>query len=352
MEGNSVIYNRKISENIDSIVDKNGKFNFGTYNKAIPNINMFSAHNPLGYKAPKWFNNMRLKEWEAFQMGNEEFFVFGAIYTAKISAIIVLEIYNKISKEIISIYKFASPSKINIGDGMLNSITSYETKDFNIKIHNNLENNEIYIRANLAETKRNPKINLDITAYHINEPIVTCMPLGENRAIYSHKSLMPMEGSLFIDNYKAQFKKENSNLIVDDHKGYYPYKLKYDWVTAWGKDISGNTIGFNLTDNQVIDKENYNENCVWINDKMFPLPPIKVERNYGKKEIWHIKDKYNTIDLHFYPERKSKLKINALIICCDYEAPMGRFEGYIKVEDRKIELKKFFGMGEKKYYRM
>ena len=349
---NSLEYYRGINETIDSIVDENGKFNFGTYNKAIPNINMLSAHNPLGYRAPKWFNNMRLKEWEAFQMGNEEFFIFGAIYNAKISAIVIIEVYDKIHKKIISINKIVSPFKTNIGDGMLNSITYYKTKNFSMEIHNDLKNDKINVKLNVAKTKKTEKMNLDITAYHNNEPIVTCMPLGENRAIYSHKALMPMEGHLSIGNRKTQFKKEESNMIVDDHKGYYPYRLKYDWVTGWGRDSNGNTVGFNLTDNQVQDKENYNENCIWINEYMFPLPPIKVERNYDKEEIWHIKDKYNTIDLYFYPERKSKLKINALIVYCDYEAPMGKFEGYILADDRKIEIKDFFGMGEKKYYRM
>lgn len=352
MLGDSLEYCREINGYVNSIVDENGKFNFGTYNKAIPNINMLSAHSPLGYRAPKWFNNMRLKEWEAFQMGNEEFFIFGAIYTAKISAIVIIEIYDKIHKDIISIYKFVSPSKINIGDGMINSITYYKTEDFSLEIHNDLKNHKVDLKTNISKTKKSPKINFHIAAYHINEPIVTCMPLGENRAIYSHKALMPMEGYFSIDGCEAQFKKDQSNMIVDDHKGYYPYRLKYDWVTAWGKDSSGNTIGFNLTDNQVIDKEKYNENCIWFNHNMFPLPPIKVERNYDKGEIWHIKDKGNTIDLYFYPERKSELKINALIVCCNYEAPMGKFEGYIVVADKRIEIKDFFGMGEKKYYRM
>lgn len=351
MNGNNLRYSRNINEDIDSIVDENGKFKFGTYNNLIPNINMLSAYKPLGYRAPRWFNNMRLKEWEAFQLGNEQFFIFGAIYTAKISAIVIIEIYDKIHQEIISIYKFVSPFKTNIGNGMLNSTTYYKTKGFSMVIDNVLKDDKIQININADKTKKAPKINLNITAYHINEPIVTCMPLGENRAIYSHKALMPMEGYLSIDDQKIQFK-EGSHIIIDDHKGYYPYRLKYDWITGWGADESGNDIGFNLTDNQVIDKENYNENCLWVNGKMFTLPPIKVERSYDKKEVWHIKDKYNTVDLYFYPERKSELKINALIVYCDYEAPMGRFEGYIKTDDIKVELKNLFGMGEKKFYRM
>jgi len=26
----------------------------------------------------------------------------------------------------------------------------------------------------------------------------------------------------------------NSYMIIDAHKGYYPWSLKYDWVTGWG----------------------------------------------------------------------------------------------------------------------
>ncbi len=345
-------YQRKVEEAIQSLVDENGNFNFGIYKNPIPNINMLSAKEPLGFKAAKGFNNMRLKEWEAFQLGNDNLFIFGAVYNAKISAIICLEIYDRIRKESISILRFVHPSKTRIGMGIMDSITAYETKGFTMKITNYLKKDKIRVFVNIEKTNKWPEVKLDVTGYHIAEPIVVCLPLGDNRAIYSHKSLMSMEGYLSIEDNNIEFNREDSHLIVDDHKGYYPYKLEYDWVTGWGKDDDGNIIGFNLTDNQVIDKENYNENCLWLNGKMYPLPPIKVERKYDKEEVWHIKDEYNMVDIYFCPEAKKEIKFNYLIVYSDYEAPIGSYHGYININDKIIDMKNCFGMGEKKIYRM
>ena len=345
-------YYREVKGNIQSVVDEDGSFNFGTYKSPIPNINMLSAKNPLGFKATKGFNNMRLKEWEAFQLGNDNLFIFGAVYDAKISAIICLEIYNRINKESTSIQKFVPSSKTKIGVGMMDSITVYETAGFTMKITNDLRNDKIKVYVDIDKSNKWPRVNLDITGYHIAEPIVVCLPLGDNRAIYSHKSLMPMEGHFSMEDYNVDFNQGHSHLIVDDHKGYYPYRLKYDWVTGWGKDANGNIVGFNLTDNQVIDKENFNENCLWLNGKMYPLPPIKVERKYDKEEVWHIKDEYNMIDLYFYPETKKEIKFNYLIVYSDYEAPIGGYDGYINIDGKRIDMKNCFGMGEKKIYRI
>jgi hypothetical protein len=61
-------------------------------------------------------------------------------------------------------------------------------------------------------------------------------------------------------------------MIIDDHKGYYPCVMKYDWITALGYAGNGRLVGFNLTDNQVQDHEKYNENCLWLDGKMYPRP--------------------------------------------------------------------------------
>jgi hypothetical protein len=35
-------------------------------------------------------------------------------------------------------------------------------------------------------------------------------------------------------------------MIIDDHKGYYPCVMKYDWITALGYAGNGRLVGFNL----------------------------------------------------------------------------------------------------------
>ncbi len=348
------VYYREIEEPIESLVDEKGIFTFGTFNKAIPNINILEAKKPFNFPTPKFFKQFRLKEWEAFQAGNDKIFIFGALYNAKIAGIVLLNIYDRKTKKLYRYEKITLSFDLpTIASGLMNSCSEYHSNKFKMSIRNNLEKNEIKVTASIDSKGELPDVKLNIRSYHISEPIVICQPFNKNRALYSHKSFMPMEGYIILGEETFKFYKDNSNMIIDDHKGYYPYNMKYDWTTGWGVDDNDKVFGFNLTDNQIINKEIYNENCLWMDGNMYPLPPVKFytydEKN---KEVWNIKDEYGMVNIYFYPETKSEIKLNLLIVAVDYEAPMGRIEGEIKIEGENIFIFDCFGMGEKKRFRI
>lgn len=348
-----LLYNREIKEKIERLVDSEGIFNFGTFNNPIENINMLDAHKPLNLKLPKFIKNYKLKEWEAFQAGNDDFFIIGAIYNAKAIALNILTVYDRKNNKFYNYRKFCKPSSQIIGNGLIDSITKYESKNHKFIYYNNLNEGKITIDIDIKNKSAIHEFKLNIIAYHNTEPIVICQPFDKNRALYSHKALMPMEGSMIIGDKKTEFNIDNSFTIIDDHKGYYPKTVKYDWVTGYCYYEKYGLIGFNLTDNQIINHEKYNENCIWIDGKMHILPPVKFERTYNNKEVWNITDKYDMLNIRFYPQKKYSIKFNAFFIYLDYESPFGNFEGYIKTNSgTKVNINDFFGIGEKKTYRL
>ena len=92
---------------------------------------------------------------------------------------------------------------------------------------------------------------------------------------------------------------------------------------------------------------------LWINSRVFPLPPIKVTRPNGHDKPWHIQDTEGLVDLMFKPERKNDMKINLLLASSDYHGPFGSFEGRLRSPDgaEKIDALGLFGMGEQQYLR-
>ncbi len=149
------------------------------------------------------------------------------------------------------------------------------------------------------------------------------------------------------------FSKDSACAIVDDHKGYYPYVMEYDWVTALGFNTDKILMGFNLTDNQIQEPEKFNENCLWFDGRMHPLPPVKVMRAEGVEKPWLISDRYDQVNLLFAPIANVPVHLNIGIVKVDYHGPTGVFSGYIR--DRvgnKVLFDNFFGMGEQKYVRM
>jgi len=141
--------------------------------------------------------------------------------------------------------------------------------------------------------------------------------------------------------------------IIDDHKGYYPYRMRYDWVTGFGNDAKGRRVAFNLTDNQARDPERYNENCLWINGRVWPLPTVKVTRPGGDAGEWIVQDTEGMVDLVFVPEVANDDRFNLGFIESDYAGPLGSFRGFLRNgEGEKIQAERLYGMGERQFLRM
>ena len=150
---------------------------------------------------------------------------------------------------------------------------------------------------------------------------------------------------------------EDTVAIVDDHRGYYPRKAHYDWTTTMGKcKVNGEDkwIAFNLTRNQSIDQEKYNENLIWFEGETSILPPVTFEKSIATADFkdyaeWTIKDEHDMVNLKFKVYGLNPMVVHALVVNIDYYITFGELEGYIRDEDgNKYDLTGMLGMGEDK----
>ena len=73
-----------------------GSYAFGTYDGPIATVNPLDVvgTDGIGARLARSARNLRLKEWEAFQLGDDEWFVLGAVYDTKsISLLQVLGVH-------------------------------------------------------------------------------------------------------------------------------------------------------------------------------------------------------------------------------------------------------------------
>jgi hypothetical protein len=342
---------RDIRKAPESVINEDRKFNWGCYNGPIRNVNMLDAD--LGLK---YFKNLALREWQAFQLHTDDgWFLMMAIYNTKKVCIVQFILYNIETKVKMRYEKKVLPKSMQIPNGLYNTICSHQSKGFFIEATHDIENSKLSIKVEVAASAKLPKLSANIEADHNiskSEPLVVCMPFSETKGMYSHKCLMPVSGSIQFGDQNITIQRSKSSLIIDDHKGYYPYPTKYDWATGLGFDNQGRRVGFNLTNNQVINQEDYNENCIWVDGEMIPLPPIQFERPNGFKSNWTIKDEKGYVDLVFTPVVHNSVKLNLGIIASKYEGPYGVFNGELKSNDGKVyQVDDLFGMGEEFYLR-
>lgn len=315
-------------------VVKGGYPMLGSFNQSIENVNIFDMKS---YR-PEFIRNMRLKEWEAFQLTNDDYFILGAIYDIKIVTINILVIYDRNSKKVYKFQETAFLKKAKLAKGLRKTKNELKIKEFDFKINNDIQEGSIKIKIKIKD-----QVAIDVEFTSVNDPLVVVMPFSQKRILYSHKEIMKASGEMMLWGKENVFGEESIG-IIDDHKGQYPYNLKYDWVTGCS-NVKGKVQGFNLTKNQIINQEIYNENCLWIDGKVKTLPPVEFEL---LKDKWLIRDEEGLVNVKFILEKSFGINLKAGLVAVNYTAPFGLFEG--EIADQKIDG--FFGMGENKKYRM
>jgi len=169
--------------------------------------------------------------------------------------------------------------------------------------------------------------------------------------MYSHKGMFPVTGELAVG--ERTFDLTDALAMLDDHKGYYPYVMRWDWVAGCAR-ADGHARGFNLTHNQCRDPDRFNENCAWEDDRIGLLPTVTFVREHVRErdERWLIKDRDGRVDLVFTPTVPGDFALNALVIHSKYRGPYGNLAGKLAPEGiAPFSVDGWFGMGEDFYLR-
>ena len=188
-------YHRDVLDPPDSIV-RDGCYQMGTFRGAIENLNILDAPSPLGWRLPRRINALRLKEWQAFQLSNEDWFICIAVYDTKSLGTAIIMAFEKSSGRLFR-YEHKVPTwRLHVPRGLSDSHCYYHSRKLSLDFHNRLSADEIAIQVEARDFPGLPNFSGRWTAYHRTEPIVIVQPFASERPLYSHKALMPLNGTL------------------------------------------------------------------------------------------------------------------------------------------------------------
>lgn len=353
---------RKPAPTPQSIVE-DGKVHFGTFDSPFDNINLLDAYKPCGKKMPNFMKSSRLVEWEAFEVCMDEGLLISALYKTGPMAFSIFVWYNNEDKKIYSWRNLVPRNKCKIAANLVNDYCYLKTGKSEYRIDNDFKNGKACAKG--FSKGKNGEFEIDIAFERISPLANGVMPLAKNKdgsfrnALYSEKDFFKATGTITL-NGKVYKTNERSVGIIDDHKGYYPFKAHYDWLTAMGtfeEDGKLRYFAFNLTRNQSVDQSQYNENIIWIDKESFPMPPVVFTHKDGKKkaEEWHVVDEtgLGLVDVTFKLDKTFYMPIHALIVDCYYALPYGTLEGYITdTNGKRYSVSGMLGVGEDKTTRM
>lgn len=351
----------------ESIVDENGKCVFGTFDKEFKKMDLLKLKKPT--KAPNCMNKYKLTLWEATEVNLKNGILLLAVSDMAFFGKIIVVFYDKRSKTVYTWDESIPTKNTTIAPNLLDGSICEATSEFNhIKYVNDFGNGKANVKGTLKgkcivnnkDKKDDCSLEFDFDLTRISLPCVVSIPFpySDNRPLYSQKDFFKAVGKLVI-NGEEMLTDDDTTAIIDDHRGFYPRKAHYDWVTTMGKckiDGQDKYLAFNLTRNQSIDQDKYNENLIWFENSTSLLPPVKFERSvetkdfeFGKECVWHITDEHGMVDLKFKVYNLNAMVLHALVVNIDYYITFGELEGYLLDEQgNKYVLDGMIGLGEDK----
>lgn len=337
---------------------KNGKAVFGTFDKEFENFNILECKKPTA--APDIFKKMRLTLWEAVEVRFPGGYLVAGVSDMGLFGVDFDVVYLEKENETLDLSTITARKNVSIAENLLDGhVTEAKTSISSLRFENYFEDKRANIEGH--HISKNHKILYKFRLKGLSLPSNVSIPFGENRPLVTEKVFFRAEGFIEIDGVRYNLD-EDSTAIIDDHRAYYPYVSHYDWITFMGKDENGKFFALNLTENQSINPEDYNENLIWLEGRTSLLPPVTFEKtgktsrfHDGKEKLlsWHITDEHGMVDLEYEITSTYANRANALVASIQYFVTFGRLNGFVLEEDgTKHEFKNALAVGEDKSLRL
>ena len=343
---------RKVAETPSRMVEPNGTIHFGTFRTPFRDVNILDV--PLyasSVKTPAFWKKFRLKEWQHYGIITPTHYFGMVIFDAKFMGVSFFYAYDRNENK-----RFEHGAQLPggasvVADQMYDGICEFKQKDYLLRFENKLQDGYHKIIIDIAGKKNRPAVRGEIKILEdLNtiEPLVQVSPVTPFRPFYTHKVAAPAEGELMLGGKKISLNGKQDIALIDEQKTYYPYVSFWKWATAAGYNEYGELLAFNLCQNMISDDEDFNENCMWVDGKIYCLKAarFKFEEDNVLKP-WEVKTTDGYLDLLFTPSGERAEKISVGLIESNFHQPFGLYNGRFKDEHNRIyPITNFFGLAE------
>ena len=323
----------------------------GTWDKAFEKVDLLEIRKPYKYPIPRWVKNYRIKERQCFSAQNDFFLLKAVFCDLKLYRMARILIYDKENGEKFMFRMIKPGTGWLLPDSLANSSVDSHSNRFYFRIHNWLDADTLKLDINIEASRRRPSLTVHLT-YNVSRqdviPLAVSLGVTAQRNIYAYKTLAPVHGDIVFKGKHIKVNQENSSGFFCDYKGFYPYHTQNTICSAMGFDEKNRLFGFHIAENQTRDTYRNNENALWVNGKLTPLPPVLITMTNGGDNEWVIQDVEGMVDLTFMPKEQNRSGIKLFFTKAELISPLGHYNGMlVNSEGEKIQIKNLFGIGEK-----
>jgi hypothetical protein len=328
----------------------------GTWVSAFNEVDLLNVQHPFSFPFPRWMRDYRIKEWETFVVNNDGFFLEAMLANMKYYRMAQVHVYDKETKELLRFRKVIPFNGWRLPRDLYNSSIISRSYGFFFRIHNWLYADTIKLDLDITATRKRPSftahLEYDLDRRRIT-PMAVNLPFAERRCMCAYKVLAPVRGDMVLGGRHISLDPAGTSGTFSDFKGFFPYRMHSVWCTGMGFDAENRRFGFSIAENQTKETNKNNENALWVEGRLTPLPPVRITMPEGVEKEWVIQDLEGMVDLTFVPRVLRRAAFNILVTKMDYHTPLGYFSGMLlDAEGKKIQVRNLWGLGEKLYLRI
>lgn len=351
------MYTREILPPRPSPIE-NGLQIFGTWNTAFEKVDLQEIRKPYGYPLPRRVRDSRIKEWESFSINDDRFMLEALFCNVKLYRFFQILFYDKETGQKFLFKNIKPGTGKRLPLSLANSSLDNHSSQYYFRIHSWLDADTIKLDINIEAFRNRPSFTAHL-AYNVSShdvvPMAVSLGITEQRGMYAYKTLAPVRGDIVFDGRHINLKQETCSGFFCDYKGYFPYRMRTTICSGTGFNEENKRFGFNIAENQTRETYKNNENALWIDGKLTPLPPVRITNpgSAGKDADFVIQDVEGMVDLTFTPKERNKNGANLIFTNVDFSAALGYYNGMlVSAEGERIQIKNLFGIGEKLYLRV
>ena len=329
---------------------------YGTWNQAFEKVDLLEIRKPYQYPLPRWLRDCRIKEWECFNVQDDSFLLEAIFCNVKLYRMAQVLLYDKKNNKKFIFRKLKPGTGWRLPYSLANASIDYHSSGFYYRIHSWLDADTVKLDINIESARRRQSLTVHL-AYNVSSqdvtPMAVSLGIADRRTMYAYKTLAPVRGDIVFDGQHFSLKQNECSGFFCDYKGFFPYRMMMTVCTAMGFDEGKRRFGYHIAENQTGETNKDNENALWVNGQLTPLPPVLITMPNGPDADWIIQDVEGMVDLTFTPKEQNKSGIGLIFTNVELNAPLGHYNGMlVNSFGEQIHVKNLFGIGEKLYLRV
>lgn len=338
-----------------ALVNADGTVAFGVYNGPPRRVGLEDARwTAGGMSVPARLRSLRLKRWHHMLLVHPDVLITAAFVDAVYTKLSWVQVVDLKTGESFEHHHQSPRLNVRLPDALFDDRGHCIRPGYRIDVRDHLDAGRHTWRFDIAQRPKLPSVSGELQLLHplrgprAVQPLVVALPLGDGRAMYSHKVPLAVEGRLQVGDRTIDVSPDTCTAVLDIHQAHYPRHTWWRWATLACLDADGRRIAVNLTEN-IVRSSTLSENAIWCDGTVEHVGAALFHREADSAtgvSRWRVGSKDSAVQLEFEPLGARSENLNLGVVASRFKQNYGRFHGTVRIAGVDTRIDGAYGLLE------